>query len=87
MDVVERVIEVLRDALGLDPSATPLSESTLLFESLPEMDSLGVVSVVHALEERFGILVEGEEIDAETFATVGTLARFVESKIADPAAR
>ncbi len=83
MDVLARVIEVLRDALGLDP-ATSLSESTLLFESLPEMDSLGVVSVVQVLEERFDIRVDGEEIDAETFATVGTLARFVESKLTPP---
>jgi acyl carrier protein len=51
-----------------------------LFGELPEFDSMAVVNVVTALEERFGIVVEDDEISAETFETVGALARFVDSK-------
>jgi acyl carrier protein len=37
---------------------------------------------VTALEERFGIFIEDDEIEAEVFTTVGSLAAFVDRKIA-----
>jgi acyl carrier protein len=41
-----------------------------------------VVSVVASLENEFGIAVEDDELSAEVFATVGSLARFVSTKLA-----
>jgi len=42
---------------------------------------MAVVTLVLSLEEKFHITIDGDEIDAETFETVGTLAEFVEEKI------
>ncbi len=42
---------------------------------------MAVVTVVFGLEERFGVEIDGDEIDGETFATVGNLASFIEGKL------
>jgi len=60
-----------------------LDSATPLFESLVEFDSLAVVSVVAALEGRFGITIEDHEIGAETFETLGNLTRFIAGKLTD----
>ena len=48
-----------------------------------EFDSLAVVSVVAALEGRFGITIEDHETGAETFETLGNLTRFIAGKLTD----
>ena len=53
-----------------------------LLGSLPELDSMAFVTVITALEDQFGFVVEDDEISAETFATFGSLVQFVESKVA-----
>jgi len=42
---------------------------------------MAVVALITGIEERFGIVVEDDEIDGSTFATVGSLADFVQSKL------
>ncbi|MHC4515846.1 MAG: acyl carrier protein [Planctomycetota bacterium] len=82
MDVVDGVKEVLRDTLELGARAASFQASTRLFGSLPEFDSMAVVSVVLGLEERFDMTIDEDEIGAETFETVGSLTLLVESKLA-----
>ena len=43
---------------------------------------MAVVTVVAALEDRFGIIVDDDDITAEVFESVGSLAQFVEDKLA-----
>ena len=74
---------VLRDALDLGDRADDFDAGTALFGSLPEFDSMAVVAVVLALEERFGIVIDGDEISAETFETVGSLSSFIEGNLAE----
>ena len=47
---------------------------------MPELDSLAVVELVLALEDRFGITIEGEDVTADMFETVAALSDFVDSK-------
>ena len=42
---------------------------------------MAVVGVINMLEESFGFVIEDDEIDGSSFATVGTLVAFVESKL------
>lgn len=49
--------------------------------SFPEFNSLTVVAIVSAIEEQTGNSVSDTEITAELFETVGTLAKFIESKL------
>jgi len=77
----DEVKTILIDVLALGESGQHLSEDSPLLGSLPELDSMAVVSLIGALEERFGIA--DDDISASTFATLGTLAAFVAQKQAE----
>lgn len=75
------MIAVLVDVLSLQNRAASLNSNTELLGALPEFDSMAVVSVITTLEERFDFVVEDDEVSGETFASIGALVAFVDSKI------
>jgi len=79
---VHKITTILAETLGIQDRVETFDESTELFGSLPELDSLGVVELVQALEDDFDFTIEDAEFTGELFETVGTLANFVESKTA-----
>ena len=81
-DTLNALRAVLIETLELRQSPEDLREDTALFGALPELDSFGVVSLVASLEDRFDITVDDDEFGAEIFETVGTLAGFVDAKLA-----
>ena len=81
-DTLTAVAEVLGASLGLAPDVTAsLSAETLLFGNLPELDSMAVATVLTALEDRFQILIDDDEVSGELFETVGSLAAFITAKL------
>jgi acyl carrier protein len=74
-DVRAAVIETL----GIDDRAHAVDADTPL-ASLPELDSMAVLELVVELERRFGITLEDEDVTAEVFDTVGSLAAFLETQ-------
>ncbi len=72
---------ILIEVLGLNPGKVTIDKETRLLGSLPEFDSMAVVSVLTAIEDHFGIAVDDDEIDGALFETVGSLCQFVESKL------
>ncbi|MBT3534815.1 MAG: acyl carrier protein [Rhodospirillaceae bacterium] len=82
MATIDNIRNILKDVLQLGQRADGLQEATSLFGSIPEFDSVAVVSVLTAIEDRFGIFIEDDEISAETFETVGNLSNFVDQKLA-----
>lgn len=81
MAIIDDVIEILKTTLQLGDNADSLNAASALLGAVPEFDSMAVVTVLTALEERFDITVDDDEIDAETFETVGNLVDFVSEKI------
>ena len=81
VEVAREVLGVLESVLNLRGRAARFELGTPLLGSLPELDSMAVVSVITTLEERFGFTVGDDEIDGATFATVGSLVAFVDGKI------
>jgi len=77
MKYLEEVKNLLIDVLNLGPAGQALSADSPLLGSLPELDSMAVVTLIGALEEHFGIMVDDDDISASTFATLGSLAGFV----------
>lgn len=82
MDLAKEVTRVLDEVLSLNGRAAAFTRDTPLLGAIPELDSMAVVSLITTLEERFGIVVDDDDIDGSTFASVGALADFVGSKIA-----
>ena len=79
MSVLQDVLDLLHDSLQIEDME--MDESTELLGGIAEFDSMAVVLVITALEEKLGISVEDDEISAETFETIGSLVGFVESKL------
>ena len=80
MSILNDVKSVLISVLQLQ-SDVLLEGSSALLGAIPEFDSMAVVSILTALEEKFGFFVEDDEIDAEIFETVSSLVVFVEQKL------
>ncbi len=80
-DILDQVRTLVGSVLQLGDRAQQFDASTRLLGTLPELDSMAVVSVITSLEEHFGFVVADDEIDADTFATLGSLADFVKRKL------
>lgn len=81
MPTLTDVKNILAQTLQLGARADTLNENSPLLGAIPEIDSMAVVTILTSLEEHFGFTVEDDEINADTFATLGTLAAFVEQKL------
>jgi len=86
MNVLFEVVRVLDEVLSLNGRSAGFTRITHLLGAIPELDSMAVVSLITALEEQFGVAINDDEIDGETFATVGSLVDFVSEKIEQSAA-
>lgn len=78
MSVLPDVLRVLDDALGLQGRSAGFGPDTPLLGALPELDSMAVVTLIAALEEHFGLALPDDELDGSVFATVGSLADFMD---------
>ncbi len=79
--VEQEVKDVLVKTLGVEDRADTIDASTPLLGSLPELDSMAVLELVAALEQRFGITIDDDDVTAEIFETLGTLTAFVQEKL------
>ncbi|QTQ32812.1 acyl carrier protein [Aromatoleum bremense] len=77
MKIQEEVVSLLDEVLSLNGRGLRFDADTPLLGSVPELDSMAVLAVIHAIEERFGIEVPDDEVDGTSFATVGTVVEFV----------
>ena len=76
---LDALVEVLNEVLGTDHGGGPFTEETLLFGSLPELDSLALVELISAMEDRFGFEMDEEDITAEVYESVGSLSAYVDA--------
>ena len=76
-EIESRIKNLLVSELGLDESKIT-AEAT--FEEDLEVDSLGVVELLMALEDEFGVRIPDEE--AEEIGTVGEAVDVVATKLA-----
>jgi acyl carrier protein len=81
MSLANDMKRILRDTLVLGDEVDTLEATSPLLGFIPELDSVGVVSVLTALEDEYDIVVEDDEISAAVFKTLGSLTQFVQEKI------
>ncbi|ABA58425.1 hypothetical protein Noc_1963 [Nitrosococcus oceani ATCC 19707] len=79
---VGETILIVSEVLQLsDRTRQAMTAETCLLGAVPEFDSMAVVSIITALEEQYGFIVDDDEVEASTFETVGSLADFVNKKL------
>lgn len=82
-----RADAALRDSLvavlGIDAArAAAFDDATPLFGALPELDSMAVATLLTDFEDRLGILIDDEDLDADNFETLGALKAVLVRKLA-----
>ncbi|HRX70421.1 MAG: acyl carrier protein [Candidatus Competibacteraceae bacterium] len=77
----DEVRRLIGEILQLGDRIQKFTPDTPLLGSIPEFDSMAVVTLINAVEERFDIMVADDEISAETFETVGTVHAFIRDKV------
>ena len=78
MDVFEQVKEIVIDLLEVDPDEVTLEAS---FRDNLEADSLDLVELLMAFEEKFGSPIPDE--DVKTILTVGDAVSYIEKQLAE----
>lgn len=72
---------LLCEILGLrEERVARFEDDTELFGALPEFDSMAVANLLTAMEERLGMLIEDDDIEAEDLITYGRLIAFAHRK-------
>jgi acyl carrier protein len=79
--LLEDVKTSLAASLQLGNKLNEFTADSRLLGELPELDSMAIVTVVTGLEDHFGIVIDDEDLSAETFETVGSLTALVEQKL------
>ena len=80
MRYLDEVSSIVSSTLGLRGPA--LAANAALLGSVPELDSMAVISLITALENHFGFTVDDDEISASHFITLASLTTFVATKLA-----
>jgi acyl carrier protein len=80
------VKETVVRALRLEIGAAEIGDDEPLFGSGLGADSVGALEIVFALEAEFGIEVTDEELRAELFDSVNSLADYVQTKLEESGA-
>lgn len=81
MNVHQEVLRVLDETLSLGGRSASFTRETPLLGAIAELDSMAVVTLITSLEEQLGITVNDDDIDGDTFATVGALVDFASGKL------
>ena len=81
INLVNQLKPLLDDALFLNGRTRQWGNQMSLLGNVPELDSMAVMNVVSALEVSFSIFIEDEDINAEVFATLESLANYVSQKV------
>lgn len=79
--IFDDVRQTVISTLGLDVQAARLMADSPLLGALPELDSMGVVLLLTALEDRFDLVLSDDEIDSAWFETLSTLTIAIESRL------
>jgi acyl carrier protein len=82
MTTVSRLKDIIRAALQLGDRAATMTAESRLLGAIPEFDSMAVVTVLTMVEDEFGISIADDDVSADAFETLGTLAAFVDGKAA-----
>lgn len=81
MNVEPTLKQLVDTTLNLGGRTQSFERDTPLLGSVPELDSMGVVALLTAFEDQFGLAVDDDEIDGAIFQTWGSLLDFVSSKL------
>lgn len=79
MDTAASIRDYIRDELNVGDGGS-LTDETPLWGGV--IDSVGLMSLITFIEERFGVEIDDEELTSTHFGTVSNIAALVDQKVA-----
>ncbi|MEX2218598.1 MAG: phosphopantetheine-binding protein [Phycisphaerales bacterium] len=76
-DTMERLVGIMRSTLKLDESEA-IDQDMPLIGGRHDLDSLDVLLLITTIEREFGVRIREGEVDRSAFASLRSLAEFVE---------
>ena len=81
MVTVAQVLDVVAESLSCTIDVRAMQAEDALLGALPDLDSIGIVALITALENRFDVHFEDDDLDAEVFATVASLLAHINTRL------
>lgn len=79
-NILRQMVEILEPWVSDARLLDGITEKTNLLADLG-LDSIGILQVVLGAEKEFGINIEDQELDSDTFSVMGNLVNLVQRKI------
>jgi acyl carrier protein len=76
-DLVEELKTILIDSLDLDVKPDDITGETTFFHDGLGLDSIDVLELVVAIEQRWNVRIDSRELGEQVFVSVGALADYI----------
>lgn len=73
--------EMIGAVTGDSVAVSSLSDSSPLLETIPELDSLAIVNLLLAMENKYNFQVDDDEVETSIFQSLDSLRNFAQTKI------
>lgn len=78
---LEEIKGLVADILQIGSRLDSADRDELLLGGIPEFDSMAVVTLLTTLEENYGMEIPDDEVNADSFETLGTLQDFINAQL------
>jgi acyl carrier protein len=79
--IVNQLKDIIANKLDVNLALDEIDENVSLFEDGLGLDSIAIVDLIVSIENTFSLTIEDEELNADLFKNLITLAEFVQEKL------
>lgn len=81
--IMNQLKEIIAHKLDVNVKLDEIDENVSLYEDGLGLDSIAIVDLIVSIEKGFSISIRDEELNADLFKNLTTLADFIQGKVND----
>lgn len=81
LPIMDQLKEIIVKKLDVNLTFDEIDENVSLYEDGLGLDSIAIVDLIVTIEKDFSISIEDDELNADMFKNLSTLAEFIGTKI------
>ena len=79
--ILDQLKDIIVNKLDVNLKLDEIDENVSLYEDGLGLDSIAIVDLIVSIEKDFSIGIEDEELNADLFNNLNTLAEFIRTKL------
>jgi acyl carrier protein len=79
--IMNQLKEIIANKLDVNLKLDEIAENVSLYEDGLGLDSIAIVDLIVSIEKGFSISIQDEELNADLFRNLTTLADFIRGKV------